>query len=166
MASEFMMPNICEPSPAPYPTAVLAEGFFAEHAAADAADRGRPAPLGGWPKRPADIAIAALALLLALPLMLAVALLIKATSAGPVIYVHSRVGYRGKPFGCYKFRTMAVDAERLLPEYLARHPQAALEWRGDAQAAPRPPGHAKSGVSCARAASTSCRSSATCFAAT
>lgn len=48
--------------------------------------------------------------LLAVP-MLAVALLIKLTSRGPVIYRQERTGWGGKPFVMYKFRTMHLDAE-------------------------------------------------------
>lgn len=63
-----------------------------------------------WMKRLTDIAVAALGLLVTLPLTLVLAVLIKATSRGPVFFAHSREGRGGKPFDCYKFRTMAQDA--------------------------------------------------------
>jgi exopolysaccharide production protein ExoY len=85
-------------------------------------------PLGGWPKRITDIGVAAVALVLAAPLMLAVACLIRATTGGPALFAHTRVGYRGRPFACYKFRTMVADADRALAEHLARDPSAAREW--------------------------------------
>ena len=49
--------------------------------------------------------------MLASPVMLAVAALIKLTSKGPVIYRQRRVGLRGRTFEVYKFRSMYVDAE-------------------------------------------------------
>jgi exopolysaccharide production protein ExoY len=88
-----------------------------------------PNPLGGWPKRALDLTVASTALLLALPLMLVVALLIKVISGGPVLFAHRRIGFNGRPFNCYKFRTMVKDAEQVLEEYLARDPRAAEEWR-------------------------------------
>jgi len=86
-------------------------------------------PLGGRPKRALDVAVAATALVLALPLMLVVALLIGLTSKGPVIFSHQRIGFNGSTFRCYKFRTMVRDAEERLQAHLAADPQAAEEWR-------------------------------------
>jgi exopolysaccharide biosynthesis polyprenyl glycosylphosphotransferase len=45
------------------------------------------------------------------PLMLLIALAIKLTSRGPVLYRQTRVGWRGKTFTVYKFRSMSTDAE-------------------------------------------------------
>jgi exopolysaccharide production protein ExoY len=86
-------------------------------------------PLGGRPKRAIDIAVAAAALIAALPLMLVVALLIRLTCKGPVIFSHQRIGFNGSTFRCYKFRTMVTDAETRLQAHLAADPQAADEWR-------------------------------------
>jgi sugar transferase (PEP-CTERM system associated) len=55
--------------------------------------------------------IASVGLILAAPLMLTVAVLIKLTSRGPVFHRQRRVGLRGKPFVIYKFRSMYIDAE-------------------------------------------------------
>ena len=52
--------------------------------------------------------------LAALPIMLAVALLIKLDSRGPIFYTQSRFGLGGRCFNVLKFRTMAVDAEQRL----------------------------------------------------
>jgi lipopolysaccharide/colanic/teichoic acid biosynthesis glycosyltransferase len=57
-------------------------------------------------KRLADLATAAAALPLLLPVMLLVALLIRLDSPGPILFRQQRMGYRGKPFLMFKFRTM------------------------------------------------------------
>jgi len=59
-------------------------------------------------KRALDIAGALFGLLFLLPLLITIALLIKATSRGPVIFRQRRTGYGGKVFSIYKFRTMRV----------------------------------------------------------
>jgi lipopolysaccharide/colanic/teichoic acid biosynthesis glycosyltransferase len=50
------------------------------------------------------------------PLLVMVAILIKLTSAGPVLFVQKRLGLNKRHFTVYKFRTMAVDAERRISE--------------------------------------------------
>ena len=60
-------------------------------------------------KRFSDVVIASLLLIIFSPLMLAVAVLIKVFSRGPVLFVQERVGYRGRLFHFYKFRSMHVD---------------------------------------------------------
>jgi lipopolysaccharide/colanic/teichoic acid biosynthesis glycosyltransferase len=57
-------------------------------------------------KRLADLATAAAALPLLVPVMLLVALLIRLDSPGPILFRQQRMGYRGKPFLMFKFRTM------------------------------------------------------------
>ena len=47
------------------------------------------------------------------PLMAVIALVIKLTSPGQVLYQAQRVGLKGRRFVCYKFRTMVADADRL-----------------------------------------------------
>lgn len=65
-------------------------------------------------KRGIDIIVSLLILLLTLPLMALVAILIKATSPGPVIFKQKRLGRGGHEFLCFKFRTMYRDAEERL----------------------------------------------------
>jgi len=62
-------------------------------------------------KRAIDIAGSVIALLLLLPLLLAVALFIKIVSPGPVLFLQDRVGYRGRIFTMWKFRTMHANAD-------------------------------------------------------
>jgi lipopolysaccharide/colanic/teichoic acid biosynthesis glycosyltransferase len=59
-------------------------------------------------KRFVDIAGAGLGLVLLSPVFLLTAVLIKLVSPGPVFFAQTRLGYRGKPFKCLKFRTMRV----------------------------------------------------------
>jgi sugar transferase (PEP-CTERM system associated) len=63
-------------------------------------------------KRGLDIAVSALGLLVASPVMLAVCVAIKLGSRGPVIFRQTRVGLRGRIFNLYKFRSMTAGAER------------------------------------------------------
>jgi lipopolysaccharide/colanic/teichoic acid biosynthesis glycosyltransferase len=67
-------------------------------------------------KRCFDLAVAALALLLMSPLLVAVAALIKADSPGPVFFRQRRVGRGGREFRIHKFRTMSVDAPAQGPQ--------------------------------------------------
>ncbi len=62
------------------------------------------------------------------PLLLAIIVLIKLDSPGPVFYGHRRLGAKGEHFRCWKFRTMATDAERLLNEHLQKNPDLQAEW--------------------------------------
>ena len=63
-------------------------------------------------KRLFDIAVGVLGLLLALPLMALVALAVRMTSTGPVLYHQRRVGLHGRIFVVHKFRSMKLDAEK------------------------------------------------------
>lgn len=65
-------------------------------------------------KRGLDIVGSAVGILLLAPLMLVVALLVKLTSPGPIIFRQRRLGIGGREFWCYKFRTMVIDAEERL----------------------------------------------------
>lgn len=67
-------------------------------------------------KRAFDIVVASAALLLFAPVMLIVALLVKRSSPGPILFRQERVGYRGRRFHIYKFRSMRADAEQKLEE--------------------------------------------------
>ena len=62
-------------------------------------------------KQAVDFGLAACTLLLTSPLFLVAAALIKVTSPGPVFFVQERVGRGGRPFRCYKFRTMKHNSD-------------------------------------------------------
>ena len=65
------------------------------------------------------------------PILLFIAIWIYKDSPGPVIFKHIRIGKDGKPFPCYKFRSMCVDAKEKLEELLANDPAAREEWERD-----------------------------------
>ena len=64
-------------------------------------------------KRLFDLAVGALALLVLSPILLSIAVLIKLSDRGPVLYRGRRIGFHGRPFFIYKFRTMVVNAEHM-----------------------------------------------------
>ena len=75
----------------------------------------RDVSLRGWNlrlKRAMDVVLATVLLVLLSPLMMVVALAVKLTSPGPILFVQDRVGIDGRPFPCVKFRSMRVDAEQ------------------------------------------------------
>lgn len=79
-------------------------------------------------KRLMDLSLVALA---ALPLALltaVIALLIRLETKGPVFYGHPRIGQGGRMFRAWKFRSMVPDADRVLEQYLAQHPELREEW--------------------------------------
>lgn len=80
-------------------------------------------------KRVFDIAFSLLVLVLASPFFLVCMLIVKLSSKGPIFYAHPRVGCNGKPFGCFKFRTMYRDADSKLKPLLASDPALMNEWR-------------------------------------
>jgi len=72
-------------------------------------------------KRTMDLVGSLLALLLLSPLFLAIAVLIKATSKGPVFYRQRRIGQYGKAFVLLKFRSMHVNSDsRIHQEYVTK----------------------------------------------
>lgn len=67
-------------------------------------------------KRIFDIVFSLFALVLFSPFYILIAIIIKLTSKGPVFYKQERIGYKGKPFYIYKFRSMRQDAENAGPQ--------------------------------------------------
>ena len=77
-------------------------------------ETGYPHALEECAKRAADALLGGLLLVLLSPLMAVLALLVKLTSSGPVIFAQARLGQGGNRFRIFKFRTMRADAEDLL----------------------------------------------------
>ena len=73
-------------------------------------------------------AIALLLLILFAPFLFGVFVAIWLIDGGPVLFGHYRVGRHGKLFRCWKFRTMARDADERLERLLASDPIARGEW--------------------------------------
>lgn len=74
-------------------------------------------------KRVIDVVGASLILLIGAPIWLLTALAIKLDSPGPVLHHQTRLGYRGQPFDCFKFRSMYVNADQLLERLRASLPE-------------------------------------------
>ncbi len=72
-------------------------------------------------KRGLDVLGATAALVLLAPIMGLIALFIKLDSAGPALYSAERAGRKGRPFLCYKFRTMVLNADNLKSELRAQN---------------------------------------------
>jgi len=72
-------------------------------------------------KRGLDVALSGFGLLAGLPLLVVIAIAIKLTSKGPVIFAQRRVGAGGQFFTMYKFRTMVKDAELRRAELMHRN---------------------------------------------
>jgi exopolysaccharide biosynthesis polyprenyl glycosylphosphotransferase len=97
----------------------LAEEFDGNHYIATNTGAGE-----GWPlaaKRALDIIISFVLLVILAPVLLAVAVAIKLTSAGPVFFLQERIGLNKRRFRIYKFRTMVVNAEQLMPGLESRN---------------------------------------------
>ncbi len=71
-------------------------------------------------KRFCDVVLSTLGLLAISPILLLLALLVKVTSPGPVLYKSLRIGKNSKPFYMYKFRTMQTNADDLRDELRAK----------------------------------------------
>ena len=80
-------------------------------------------------KRVTDVCLSVIFIVITLPvlLMLSMAVLLS-FDKGPVIYRQIRIGRFGRPFACLKFRSMHVDADRLLDELLDGDPALHSEW--------------------------------------
>ena len=87
-------------------------------------------PLPRMIKRSFDVAVAGTLLLLASPVMLVLALLVK-RDGGPVLFGHARIGKNGDIFKCLKFRSMIHNSQAVLARHLAENPEAKAEWDAD-----------------------------------
>lgn len=93
-------------------------------------------------KRALDVFVVLLVLPIVLPVMLLVALVIRVVSKGPVFFKQERIGYLGKPFTVWKFRTMHANADaRIHQEHVKRLiaqnlPLTKLDAKGDRRLIP------------------------------
>ncbi|MDR8368077.1 sugar transferase [Pseudomonas sp. JL3] len=95
-------------------------------------DGGRPWTLSRTNRVVACLGALVILLLLS-PVLLGLALVIKFSSPGPVMFVQKRTGYRGRMFGMYKFRTMVTNAEELKESlrHLNKHGADAIDFKID-----------------------------------
>ncbi|MFC2141481.1 undecaprenyl-phosphate galactose phosphotransferase WbaP [Acidobacteriota bacterium] len=80
-------------------------------------------------KTVSDIFFTLFILFFSWPLLALIALAIGLESKGPAIYVQKRVGRSRRPFEMYKFRSMYLDNEQILKNYLQAHPEADADWK-------------------------------------
>jgi lipopolysaccharide/colanic/teichoic acid biosynthesis glycosyltransferase len=79
-------------------------------------------------QRGLDIVASILLLIFFAPLMIIIAIILYFSDPGPLFFEQHRLGRRGQPFRCWKFRSMVVDAEERLAALLRDDPQARAEW--------------------------------------
>jgi Undecaprenyl-phosphate galactose phosphotransferase WbaP len=82
-----------------------------------------------WEKDVLDLIATIIVLVLTSPLMVVIALLVKATSSGPIFYKAKRLGKKGCLIDVYKFRSMYVDADKRLEKLLEENKDLASEYR-------------------------------------
>ena len=82
-------------------------------------------------KRLVDIVAGIVGIILLIPLTIIVELIrvIKKENQGPLFYEQLRIGKNGKQFRMYKFRSMCMNADETLKEYLEKNPEAKKEYR-------------------------------------
>jgi Undecaprenyl-phosphate galactose phosphotransferase WbaP len=88
-------------------------------------------PLPRVTKRLMDFFAALVVGILLLPLLFYIAVAVKLSSRGRVIYGHERIGRGGRRFRAWKFRTMFENAGDVLEYYLEQHPELREEWEQD-----------------------------------
>lgn len=79
-------------------------------------------------KRAIDFTVAIIALILLSPILLYCALRVKFSSPGTVLYLQERIGYKGKPFIIYKFRSMYENAEMNGPALSSENDPRMTRW--------------------------------------
>ncbi|MCA9187586.1 MAG: undecaprenyl-phosphate galactose phosphotransferase WbaP [Pirellulaceae bacterium] len=82
-------------------------------------------------KRLMDVILVSIGGLVLLPAFGVIAVLIRISSPGSIFYSQNRVGQYGRHFRAWKFRTMVPNADDVLEDYLAKHPELRAEWNRD-----------------------------------
>ena len=103
-------------------------GFAESRKSLSFAATNTPLPVGLSSKRVVDIILATSGIIVLVPLLLLCFIACSLSSSGPAVFRHKRVGFGGKQFDCFKFRTMVVDSEKCLRDYLVSNPEAHAEW--------------------------------------
>ncbi len=78
-----------------------------------------------------EFILACIGIVLLIPVFLVLAVVVKISSRGPVLYRADRLGKNGRPIHVWKFRTMYTDADAQLEQILANDPKLAAEWRAN-----------------------------------
>ena len=78
-----------------------------------------------------EFILACVSVVILIPVFLVLALVVKLSSKGPVLYRADRLGKNGRPIHVWKFRTMYTDADDQLEQILANDPKLAAEWRAN-----------------------------------
>jgi Undecaprenyl-phosphate galactose phosphotransferase WbaP len=86
-------------------------------------------PLPRFTKRVMDVVGALIGGLLLMPLLFYIAVAVKLSSRGPVLYANERIGRDGKRFRMWKFRSMFTHGDAVLEDYLELHPECREEWQ-------------------------------------
>lgn len=102
--------------------------FFREQAFALEIQNNLAKPFNILVKRCFDFTVGGFLLLLLFVPIGITSLLIRLDSPGPAIFTQNRIGRKGRPFRCYKFRTMFQDAEEQLQEILTNNEVIRKEW--------------------------------------
>lgn len=88
-----------------------------------------PHPVGGTSKRLVDVVLVLAGAPFLLPILLVLALLIRASGPGSILFGHRRIGYAGEEFRCWKFRTMIENGDEVLADYFRLNPDEERNWR-------------------------------------
>lgn len=80
-------------------------------------------------KRVFDLLASIIISILISPLLLAIICAIGFFDKGPIFFSQDRIGFGGKIFRCYKFRTMLENSQSILDDYLFNNPEAQKQWR-------------------------------------
>jgi exopolysaccharide biosynthesis polyprenyl glycosylphosphotransferase len=91
----------------------------------------QPGLLAAWQqniKRLIDVVVAALAGIILSPLIMFTAIRVLLSSKGPLFFLQERIGYKGKPFTMYKFRSMVADAEKDGPQLSYDNDPRITKW--------------------------------------
>lgn len=79
-------------------------------------------------KRIFDIVMSLILCIPIIPIILLTCIWVKIDSKGPIFFNAKRIGKHGKTFTCYKFRSMYMNSDEILADYLAKNPKAKAEW--------------------------------------